>query len=79
MKMITNEQEEEEENINEKFLSFSLLEEEKKDSIQKIEKHKKSSTIISDQDSILTDNNQEKVKQKLFFNFVFLGKLIFIL
>ncbi len=58
MKMITNEQEEEEENINEKFLSFSLLEEEKKDSIQKIEKHKKSSTIISDQDLILTDNNR---------------------
>ncbi|CAF3706938.1 unnamed protein product [Rotaria sp. Silwood1] len=34
----------------------------KKDSIEKIEKSKISSIIISDQDSIVTDNNEEKIE-----------------
>jgi len=62
-KMIKNEEEEE---INEQFRSFSVLEEEKKDSIQKIDKNTKSSKKISEQNLISTENNEEKVRIKIF-------------
>jgi len=55
---------EEEEEINEQFRSFSVLEEEKKDSIQKIDKNTKSSKKISEQNLISTENNEEKVRIK---------------
>jgi hypothetical protein len=62
-KMIKNEEEE----INEQFRSFSVLEEEeKKDSIQKIDKNTKSSKKISEQNLISTENNEEKVRIKTF-------------
>jgi hypothetical protein len=61
--MIKNEEEEE---INEQFRSFSVLEEEKKDSIQKIDKNTKSSKKISEQNLISTENNEEKVRIKIF-------------
>jgi len=58
--MIKNEEEEEE--LNEQFRSFSVLEEEEKDSIQKIDKNTKSSKKISEQNLIST----EKVRIKTF-------------
>jgi hypothetical protein len=44
--------------MNEQFRSFSVLEEEKRDSTQKINK----TTKVSDQELILTVNNEEKVE-----------------
>jgi len=58
--MIKNEEEEEE--LNEQFRSFSVLEEEEKDSIQKIDKNTKSSKKISEQNLFST----EKVRIKTF-------------
>ena len=62
--MITNEKE-----MNDKFRSFSLLEEEKKSSAQKIEKNTKPSTSICDQDLIVTDNNGDDVKTEVLSSF----------
>ena len=56
--MITNDKE-----MNQKFRSFSLLEEEKKNSVQKMDRHTKSSTTISDEDLIVTDNDEDNVKK----------------
>jgi len=71
--MVKNDKEE----INEQFRSFSVLEEEKKDSIPTIDKNTKLTKKISDQTSISTEKNEEKVRIKTFTNFLFLHKLTF--
>ncbi|CAF3109971.1 unnamed protein product [Rotaria sp. Silwood2] len=63
-KIVENNQEEEEkrEKMNEQFRSFSLLEEEKKDSNQIIDKSTKLSKKISDQDSISKEKEEKKIE-----------------
>lgn len=65
--MVKNDEEE----INGQFRSFSVLEEEKKDSTLMIDKKAKSSKKISDQNLISTEMNEEKVRIKIFNNFLF--------
>jgi hypothetical protein len=70
------EEEEEEEEINEQFRSFSVLEE-KKDSIQKIDKSTKPSQKISDQNIISTEKNEKTVRIKILSDILFSSKPIF--
>ncbi len=62
---------EEEDEIHESFRSFSVLEEEKKDSIQMIDKTTSSSKTISDQNLISPEDRVRKEKKQLFFSLSF--------
>jgi hypothetical protein len=72
--MVKNDEDDDDE-MNEHFRSFSVLEEEKKNPIQMIDKKTKLSKTISDEDVISTEKSEEKVR--LVINFLFLYKLIF--
>ncbi|CAF3385123.1 unnamed protein product [Rotaria socialis] len=63
----TEEEEEEETDVNQQFRSFSLLEEEKKVSNQKIDKNRKLSKTISDSDSdsVSQENDETKVESPI--------------